>query len=155
MDSNSGYNLDLSLFERVVRQGGLPVNTLSEQHRMRPEISRFIRATIYPSLKASSPRPSLALVLISMPSLPASLCHCHSRHLSLPPSPARGLLQDHPKVHRYRAVKGMQRCVFWMTHTAPEGGDRDDLSSKFNAHEAQMATRLARYLVQNGYGGGE
>jgi hypothetical protein len=69
--------------------------------------------------------------------------------------PATPLLQDHPDVLRYGAVRGMQHPMFWITHAQPEGGDRDDLASKYNLFEAEMATRLARYLVQNGYGGGK
>ncbi|KAL7565937.1 hypothetical protein ACA910_008397 [Epithemia clementina (nom. ined.)] len=47
--SGSGYNLDISLFERLVL-GGLPSTTLAVQHRMRPSISRIIRERTYPSL---------------------------------------------------------------------------------------------------------
>ena len=36
------YNLDLSLFERMVNNN-LPVNTLDIQHRMRPEVSKYVR----------------------------------------------------------------------------------------------------------------
>ncbi|XP_067947241.1 NFX1-type zinc finger-containing protein 1-like [Watersipora subatra] len=43
------YHLDLSLFERMVNNG-LPVNTLNIQHRMRPEISKYIRGHVYDSL---------------------------------------------------------------------------------------------------------
>ncbi|GAB4814482.1 hypothetical protein N2152v2_001528 [Parachlorella kessleri] len=50
MDSDRGYNLDLSLFERLVEQSDFPVVTLQQQHRMRPEISQLIRAPIYPAL---------------------------------------------------------------------------------------------------------
>ncbi|KAL0023606.1 hypothetical protein WJX77_006297 [Trebouxia sp. C0004] len=49
-ESGQGYNLDLSLFERLVRQG-FPVATLEQQRRMRPSVSRLIRNTIYPSLQ--------------------------------------------------------------------------------------------------------
>lgn len=35
-------NLDLSLFERMVNNK-LPVKTLNVQHRMRPEISKYVR----------------------------------------------------------------------------------------------------------------
>ena len=42
------YKLDVSLFERLIKNG-LPVNTLSKQRRMRPEISKLI-APIYPML---------------------------------------------------------------------------------------------------------
>ena len=43
------YNLDVSLFERLVRNG-LPHVTLSRQRRMRTEISKLI-APIYPNLR--------------------------------------------------------------------------------------------------------
>ncbi len=55
MDSGRGYNLDLSLFERLVEQSDFPVVTLQQQHRMRPEISQLIRAPIYPALQVGSP----------------------------------------------------------------------------------------------------
>lgn len=47
--SGGGYNLDCSLFERLVLSG-MPSVALATQHRMRPEISRFIREQTYPSL---------------------------------------------------------------------------------------------------------
>ena len=47
--SGSGYNLDISLFERLVL-GELPSATLAVQHRMRPSISRIIREQTYPNL---------------------------------------------------------------------------------------------------------
>ncbi|XP_067945815.1 NFX1-type zinc finger-containing protein 1-like [Watersipora subatra] len=43
------YHLDLSLFERMVNNG-LPISTLNIQHRMRPEISKYIRGHIYDRL---------------------------------------------------------------------------------------------------------
>ena len=49
-ESGQGYNLDCSLFERLVK-GGFPVATLVEQRRMRPSVARLIRDTIYPNLK--------------------------------------------------------------------------------------------------------
>jgi hypothetical protein len=51
IDSGQGYNLDLSLFERLVKQRSFPVHSLAEQHRMRPAISALIRDTIYPQLR--------------------------------------------------------------------------------------------------------
>ena len=49
-ESGKGYDLDRSLFERLVK-GGWPVATLEQQRRMRPSISTLIRNTIYPSLQ--------------------------------------------------------------------------------------------------------
>mmetsp|Transcript_4606 Transcript_4606/g.10903 ORF Transcript_4606/g.10903 Transcript_4606/m.10903 type:complete len:1123 (-) Transcript_4606:447-3815(-) len=47
--SRKGYDLDVSLFERLIL-GGLETSCLSTQHRMRPDISAFIRAQTYPHL---------------------------------------------------------------------------------------------------------
>ncbi|KAK9868029.1 hypothetical protein WJX84_011289 [Apatococcus fuscideae] len=50
---NWGQNdrgLDISLFERLVSQNNMPMHRLLVQRRMRPEISQFIRPTIYPDL---------------------------------------------------------------------------------------------------------
>jgi AAA domain len=48
--SGHGYNLDCSLFERLVTNN-MPSVALEVQHRMRPEISRIIRAQTYPMLR--------------------------------------------------------------------------------------------------------
>ncbi|KAF9364076.1 hypothetical protein BGX34_002578 [Mortierella sp. NVP85] len=47
------YNLDISLFERLVtaKKNSLPSSKLTVQRRMRPEISSLIRNTLYPYLE--------------------------------------------------------------------------------------------------------
>ncbi|KAI6157079.1 P-loop containing nucleoside triphosphate hydrolase protein [Pisolithus tinctorius] len=50
IEKGEGYDLNRSLFERLVLKG-FPHVTLSAQHRMRPEISTLIRALTYPDLK--------------------------------------------------------------------------------------------------------
>ncbi|KAL4079908.1 P-loop containing nucleoside triphosphate hydrolase protein [Scleroderma yunnanense] len=52
VEKGEGFDLNRSLFERLVRKG-FPHVTLSVQHRMRPEISAFIRALTYPDLEDS------------------------------------------------------------------------------------------------------
>ncbi|RUP46648.1 P-loop containing nucleoside triphosphate hydrolase protein [Jimgerdemannia flammicorona] len=52
-DSGMKYQLDKSLFERLVtstENAALPMSTLETQRRMRPEISELIRMTLYPNL---------------------------------------------------------------------------------------------------------
>ncbi|KAG2138476.1 P-loop containing nucleoside triphosphate hydrolase protein [Suillus clintonianus] len=49
VESGQGYDLNMSLFERLVLKG-FPHTTLTEQHRMRPEISALIRELTYPEL---------------------------------------------------------------------------------------------------------
>ena len=48
-EKGNGYNLNVSLFERLALKG-FPHVTLKAQHRMRPEISALIRELTYPDL---------------------------------------------------------------------------------------------------------
>ncbi|KAJ3994672.1 P-loop containing nucleoside triphosphate hydrolase protein [Lentinula boryana] len=50
VEKGDGYDLNRSLFERLVLKG-YPHETLVSQHRMRPEISAIIRHLIYPDLR--------------------------------------------------------------------------------------------------------
>jgi len=50
VDSKKNYNLDLSMFERLVRAFEFQTHTLSHQRRMRPCVSALI-GSIYPQLK--------------------------------------------------------------------------------------------------------
>lgn len=49
MEKGEGFDLNRSLFERLVLKG-YPHETLREQHRMRPEISLFVKHLTYPDL---------------------------------------------------------------------------------------------------------
>jgi hypothetical protein len=49
VEKGQGYDLNRSLFERLVLKG-FPHTTLSQQHRMRPEISDLVRQLTYPEL---------------------------------------------------------------------------------------------------------
>eukprot|EP00904_Undaria_pinnatifida_P008335 jgi/Undpi1/4631/HiC_scaffold_18.g07985.m1 len=50
-ESRKGYNLDVSMFERLVEEGRVKVHDLATQRRMRPEIADLIRPAVYPNLK--------------------------------------------------------------------------------------------------------
>ncbi|RYP21731.1 hypothetical protein DL767_009193 [Monosporascus sp. MG133] len=50
VEKGDGYDLNMSLFERLIRQG-FRHTTLRKQHRMDPEISRIPRALTYPDLE--------------------------------------------------------------------------------------------------------
>eukprot|EP00051_Salpingoeca_urceolata_P025827 m.470433 g.470433 ORF g.470433 m.470433 type:complete len:1716 (-) comp20369_c0_seq2:130-5277(-) len=50
-ESGKGYNLDVSLFERLVTMNECDKVILHVQHRMRPKISTFIRETMYSELE--------------------------------------------------------------------------------------------------------
>lgn len=53
VEKGDGYDLNRSLFERLVLQG-YPHQTLSQQHRMRPELSALVRQLTYPDLVDAS-----------------------------------------------------------------------------------------------------
>lgn len=53
-DSGRGFNLDVSMFERLIYSAGIQYTTLQTQWRMRPEIAGLIKATVYPSLQDAS-----------------------------------------------------------------------------------------------------
>lgn len=50
IEKGHGYDLNRSLFERLVVDG-YPHTTLEKQHRMRPEISALVRRLMYPNLE--------------------------------------------------------------------------------------------------------
>ena len=61
VEKGGGYDLNRSLFERLVNEGH-PYKALSKQHRMRPEISALIRHLTYPNLTdgpGTESRPSI------------------------------------------------------------------------------------------------
>lgn len=49
VEKNDGFDLNRSLFERLILKG-FPHVTLTKQHRMRPEISSMVRLLTYPDL---------------------------------------------------------------------------------------------------------
>jgi hypothetical protein len=49
-EKGEGYDLNISMFERLVR-AGVPHTTLNKQHRMRPQISALVRSLTYPELE--------------------------------------------------------------------------------------------------------
>ncbi len=49
VEKGEGYDLNRSLFERLVLKG-FPHHVLTHQHRMRPEISSLVRSLTYPEL---------------------------------------------------------------------------------------------------------
>ena len=50
VEKGEGYDLNRSLFERLVISG-YPHTVLTQQHRMRPEVSALVRRLTYPSLE--------------------------------------------------------------------------------------------------------
>eukprot|EP00741_Cyanophora_paradoxa_P006234 tig00000114_g6046.t1 len=67
-------------------------------------------------------------------------------------------LEDHPRVLRHEPVRGTAASLFLIDHSSLEAAQSpnarrgaDAKSAKVNEHEAQMAVRLADYLIKQGY----
>ncbi|THH13828.1 hypothetical protein EW146_g6431 [Bondarzewia mesenterica] len=58
-------------------------------------------------------------------------------------------LEDHENVRQYPPVQGMQKNVFFFTHTHQENGEEDSVS-KFNKFEVEMIRDLALYFLKQG-----
>ncbi|KAL7947483.1 P-loop containing nucleoside triphosphate hydrolase protein [Trichoderma barbatum] len=116
VEKGEGFDLNVSLFERLIRQGH-EFATLQEQHRSHPDISQFARLLSYPDL------------------------------------------QDVPKTHNYKPIRGLQKRVVFVHHEHPEEllnnvSDRRDPTSKAskkNTFEAEMVLKTVKYLCQQGY----
>ncbi|KAL0081247.1 RNA helicase [Phycomyces blakesleeanus] len=59
-------------------------------------------------------------------------------------------LQDHPDVVKLPMVRGMDKSLFFLSHTEPES-HMEETASKSNEHEAEMAAKLSTYLLMQGY----
>ncbi|KAI0313808.1 hypothetical protein OF83DRAFT_1248643 [Amylostereum chailletii] len=58
-------------------------------------------------------------------------------------------LEDHQVVQSYPPVQGMEKDVFFFTHTNPENGEQDSVS-KFNKFEVDMIKDLVLYFLKQG-----
>ena len=123
--SGKGYNLDVSLFERLIEErqsGGASARqpayfALEQQHRMRPEIAAPVRALMYPELRdgpGTAHRPAID---------------------GLQPDSSAFLI-----THSW--LEG---------HDAAEGVGVAESASKINPREAEMTVAVLRYLLQQGY----
>jgi len=74
--AKNGYNLNCSLFERLIL-GGLPHETLLTQHRMRTEISSIARYMTYPDLRDHAD----VLGRADVPGLASNVCFINHSHL--------------------------------------------------------------------------
>lgn len=115
MDSEKGkelYKFDRSMMERLADLQ-MPMTQINVQRRMRPTISHFIRYVFSP-------------VTCCNPDAKTTM----SRTILYPK------LEDNELVHRYPAVRGMQKDVYFLNHTHAEAGTEDSVS-KFNEYEVR------------------
>lgn len=131
MQSGKGHDLNVSLFERLINER-LAYTSLRTQHRMRPEISRPVRELTYPNLidhTKTLARKTMAGV---------------GNSGALAPLLAR-----------------TNSSAFLVAHAWPEQADTGagvaalDSKSRVNELEAAMVVKILRYMLQQGYAGGE
>ncbi|KAJ8076334.1 hypothetical protein PM082_000755 [Marasmius tenuissimus] len=75
VEKGEGYDLNMSLFERLVLKG-YPHHALTQQHRMRPEISAFVRELTYPDL-VDAPKTQNRPVIKGLQDFVIFLNHAH------------------------------------------------------------------------------
>ena len=120
VEKGEGYDLNRSLFERLVLRG-YPHSTLSQQHRMRPEISALVRHLTYPELldaESTKGRPDI-----------------------------RGLTSNVVFIHHNHREDDLPQA----SHLMSPPDETSSKSSKSNKHEVEMVLKVLRYLGQQGY----
>ncbi|GIL57516.1 hypothetical protein Vafri_12731, partial [Volvox africanus] len=142
--SGRGLDLDVSLFERLVRQGAAAgerggASTSAAQVR-----GAGGRASTRGSGSSSSVQIATLLQQRRMRPQISQLIR-----LTIYPQ-----LRDHPRVLTYPAVRGLASPLFFLDHDHPEGGgggvSGEDRSKK-NDWEAQFVVSLAKHLLLQGY----
>jgi hypothetical protein len=63
--------------------------------------------------------------------------------------------QDHSSVRDYPNVLGLQKNLYFFTHSVPETSNQDEEKSHANKFEAEFAVHLAKYLHKQGYDGSQ
>jgi hypothetical protein len=117
MDSTSGrelFKFDRSLMERL-SDNGMAMSRINVQRRMRPSISRFVRYAV--RFSRYMDRRS----------------YCTPRTILYP------RLEDHDIVCHYPPVQGVEKDVFFFSHSNKENAEADSVS-KHNTFE------VCRYL---------
>ena len=115
MDSARGrelYKFDRSLMERLA-DGRFPMSQINVQRRMRPSISHNIRFVI-----------SLSRLLVQK-----CVTYASFREILYPN------LEDHDLVKKYPPVQGMEKDLFFFTHTNREKAADEGSVSKVNTFE--------------------
>jgi hypothetical protein len=111
VEKGEGYDLNRSLFERLILKG-YPHQILSQQHRMRPEISSLVRQLTYPDLTD-------ATSTLSRPDLKGFqdnlifLDHDHSEEEAAKTPDLRDFNSPSSKQNRFEA-KMTLRCVRYL-----------------------------------------
>lgn len=120
VEKGEGYDLNRSLFERLVIKG-YPHETLSQQHRMRPEISMLVRQLTYPDLVDADTTKTRENI--------------------------RGLRNNVVFIDHDKPEDDLLEAA----HLASQSDETSSKSSKSNKYEVEMVLKILRYLVQQGY----
>lgn len=120
VEKGEGYDLNRSLFERLVLKG-YPHETLSQQHRMRPEISTLVRHLTYPDLVDAEKTKGRADI--------------------------RGLISNVVFIQHNQPEDDLPEA----SHFLSQPDESTAKSSKSNKYEVDMVLKILRYLGQQGY----
>lgn len=123
MQSGKGFDLNVSLFERLVGQG-IQFEPLGRQHRMQPAISKVVRYLTYPDLEDAE--------------------HVHGR------DPLLGVGSQACGVQPTDSVFLVAHT--WAERADTDAGVTSmDSASRANVFESLMVVKVVKYVLQQGY----
>lgn len=123
IQSGKGFDLNVSLFERLVQEG-IQYQALKRQHRMQPAISKAVRQLTYPDLEDAG--------------------HVHGREPLLGIGSAANGLKPTDSV--FLVAHG------WQERADTDAGMASmDSASRVNLFESLMVVKTLKYLLQQGY----
>jgi AAA domain len=123
IQSGEGFDLNVSLFERLVKEG-IQYQALKRQHRMQPAISRVVRELTYPHLEDAA--------------------HVNNRE---------PLLGVGAEAHGLKPTDSVFFvCHAWAERADTDAGVASmDSASRVNLFESLMVVKILKYLLQQGY----
>ncbi|KJZ69945.1 hypothetical protein HIM_10668 [Hirsutella minnesotensis 3608] len=138
------YSLDVSLFERLVQpmrpaDTQMPFSVLDTQRRMHPDISKLVRATLYPNLLDSENVGQYPQVV----GMKDRLFWLHHEHLEAAAANLDPLNKSHVNEYEVEMATAL--------HLEAAAANLDPLNkSHINEYEVEMATALVSHLVRQG-----
>jgi superfamily I DNA and/or RNA helicase len=123
IQSGEGYDLNVSLFERLVKEG-IQFQALGRQHRMQPAISRIVRDLTYPHLEDAE--------------------HVHDRQ------PLLGVGSEAYGLKPTDSVFLVSH-EWAESADADAGASAMDSASRVNVFESLMVIKILKYVLQQGY----
>ena len=135
-ESHQGINFDQSMFERLVIHANYPKVTLNIQHRMRPEISSFVRLLTYPFLIDSQ----RVLNRDNIRGVKSNIIFVNHNYLEV----------NEITMSKMSEEDGRSKTPHILSDPR-KGLPFQNSFTKSNPYEANMAIEIFKYFLQQGY----